>query len=103
VASTPLSHWIGFHLALFLLLAIELFYARRQARLNRDPHHTAIACTGLWIGAALAFAVYLQRTMGSTASIQYVAGYVLEESMSVDNSASSRLTAPISPKSSSGE
>jgi tellurite resistance protein TerC len=85
VPPTPLSHWIGFHLALILLLAVELIYARRQARLGRDPHHTAIACTGLWIAAALAFAVYLQRTVGSTASVQYLAGYVLEESMSVDN------------------
>jgi tellurite resistance protein TerC len=85
VASTPLSHWIGFHLALVALLAIELFYARRQARLQRDPHTTAIACTALWIAAALAFAVYLHFTLGSTASVQYLAGYVLEESMSIDN------------------
>jgi tellurite resistance protein TerC len=84
-ASATFSEWVGFHLVLVLLLAIELFYARRQARLNRDPHHTAIACTTLWIGAALAFAVYLQYTIGSTASVQYLAGYVLEESMSVDN------------------
>jgi tellurite resistance protein TerC len=84
-ASATFSEWIGFHLALILLLAIELFYARRQARLNRDPHTTAIACTSLWIGAALVFALYLQHTIGPTASVQYLAGYVLEESMSADN------------------
>jgi tellurite resistance protein TerC len=85
VPPTPLSHWIGFHLALLLLLAVELVYARRQQRLSRDPHHTAIACTALWIAAALAFAVFLHHSNGPTASVQYLAGYVLEESMSVDN------------------
>jgi tellurite resistance protein TerC len=84
-ASATLSEWIGFHLALLILLAIEFVYARRQHRLARDPHHTAIACTALWIAAALVFAVYLRHSLGPTASIQYLSGYVLEESMSVDN------------------
>jgi tellurite resistance protein TerC len=85
VAPTPLSHWIGFHLALLLLLAIELVYARRQSRLRRDPHRTAISLTGLWIAAALGFAAYIHHWLGVTSSVQYLAGYVLEESMSVDN------------------
>jgi len=79
------SQWIGFHLVLLLLLAVEFVYARRAMRLGRDPHHTAIACTALWITAALAFAVYLHFSAGTTSSVQYLAGYVLEESMSVDN------------------
>lgn len=82
---TPLSHWIGFHFALLLLLAVEFVYARRQKRLGRDPLRTAIACTALWIAAALAFAVFLHQSLGATSSVQYLAGYVLEESMSVDN------------------
>lgn len=88
--ATPLSYWIGFHLALLLLLAVELVYARRAS--NRPPlrtpqsaHRTAIVATSFWIAAALAFALFLRHTHGSAASIQYLAGYVLEESMSVDN------------------
>jgi tellurite resistance protein TerC len=82
---TPLSHWIGFHLALLVLLAVELVYARRQIRLGRDPHRTAIAATTLWIAAALAFAAWLHHAMGAPSSVQYLAGYALEESLSVDN------------------
>ena len=82
---TPLSYWIGFHLALLLLLAVEFVYALRQKRLGRDPHRTAVAATGLWIAAALAFSIFLRQSLGTTSSIQYLAGYVLEESMSVDN------------------
>jgi tellurite resistance protein TerC len=85
VPATPLSHWIGFHLALLALLAVELVYARRQIRLGRDPHHTAIAATTLWIAAALGFGVFLRYSMGTTSSAQYIAGYALEESLSIDN------------------
>jgi tellurite resistance protein TerC len=85
VPHTPLSYWIGFHLALLPLLAVEFVYARRQKRLGRDPHRTAIAATGLWIAAALVFSVFLRQSLGPASSIQYLAGYVLEESMSVDN------------------
>jgi len=85
VPPTPLSHWIGFHLALLILLAVEFIYARRQRDLGRDPHRTAIACTALWIAAALVFSIFLRQSLGPVSSIQYLAGYVLEESMSVDN------------------
>ena len=83
--ATPIVDWIGFHLGLLLLLAVELVYARRQIRLGHAPRRTAIAATSLWIAAALGFALFLRHAFGPTASIQYLAGYVLEESMSVDN------------------
>jgi len=85
VPATPISYWIGFHLALLFLLAVELVYARRQIRLHRDPLRTAIAATTLWIAAALAFGLFLRFSTGTAGSLQYLAGYVLEESMSVDN------------------
>jgi tellurite resistance protein TerC len=85
VPATPLSHWIGFHIVLIVLLGVELVYARRQARLGRDPHHTAIAATTLWIAAALGFAGFIHHSMGTAFSVQYLAGYALEESLSIDN------------------
>jgi tellurite resistance protein TerC len=90
VPPTPFSHWIGFHLALLALLGLELAVARRKSnqpplRTRESAHRTAIAATSLWIAAALAFAAYIYFSIGSTASVQYLAGYVLEESMSIDN------------------
>ena len=82
---TPLSYWLGFHLALLVLLALELVFARRQRRLGRNPQRTAVAATALWIAAALAFAVFLHHSVGASGSVQYLAGYALEESLSVDN------------------
>lgn len=80
--STPLSHWIGFHLALLLLLAAELLYVRRT---THSRHTKSIVATTMWVAAALSFAVYLHYALGAASALQYIAGYALEESLSVDN------------------
>src|SRR5271154_3339749 len=81
--ATPISHWIGFHLFILALLAMELMYARRQG--PTKIHSTSIAATILWVAAALAFALFIFRTMGSQSATQYLAGYAIEESLSIDN------------------
>jgi tellurite resistance protein TerC len=81
--ATPISHWVGFHVFILILLGIELVYARRQGPAR--THSTAIAATILWVAAALVFAVFLFHTMGSESTTQYLAGYAIEESLSVDN------------------
>jgi tellurite resistance protein TerC len=89
--ATPLSHWLGFHLALLILLAAELLYSRwglsscvGELRTRRQ-HRNAIAATVMWIAAALAFAGYLLVTLGHPAATQFLAGYAIEESLSIDN------------------
>jgi tellurite resistance protein TerC len=87
---TPLTYWIGFHLALLTLLAAELAYARRPTnqpplRTPASAHRTSVVATTGWIAAALAFAAFLHHTLGSAASVQFLAGYALEQSLSVDN------------------
>jgi TerC family integral membrane protein len=81
--ATPISHWIGFHLFIFTLLGMELIYARRQG--PTKTHSTSVAATILWIAAALAFALFIFHALGSQATTQYLAGYAIEESLSIDN------------------
>ncbi len=87
---TPLNHWLGFHLALIVLLAAEFLFARWHlpapgpARLARQ-HRTALRATCMWTAAALLFAAWIAHTMGGTSAIQFLAGYSIEESLSVDN------------------
>jgi tellurite resistance protein TerC len=81
--ATPISHWIGFHLFILALLAIELVYARRQG--PRKTHSTAVVATILWVAAALAFALFLFHALGGELTTQYLAGYAIEESLSIDN------------------
>jgi len=84
---TPISHWIGFHLFIFALLAIELVYVRRQARRVGPAHirSTSIVATVVWVTAALAFGFFIFHTTGTEAATQYLAGYAIEESLSIDN------------------
>jgi len=85
VASAPLTDWIGFHIALVGLLAVELWFARRERRLGLDPQRIAIAATVMWTAVALSFALFVHHRLGGTASVQYLAGYALEQSLSIDN------------------
>ncbi|MEO6817841.1 MAG: TerC/Alx family metal homeostasis membrane protein [Edaphobacter sp.] len=86
-AATPISHWIGFHLFLLVLLAFEFFYTRRRtpAPSPAKAHRNAIFSTILWIAAALGFAIFVFYTLGSESAVQYLAGYAIEESLSIDN------------------
>jgi tellurite resistance protein TerC len=78
-----MSHWIGFHLFILVLLGIELLYVRHQG--PSKTQSTSVAATILWVAAALAFALFLFRSMGSLSATQYLAGYAIEESLSIDN------------------
>lgn len=78
---TPLSYWIAFHVALVVLLALEYGLARRL----RDTHRKAVYATALWVAASLIFSVLLLPRFHGEGSLQYLAGYAIEEALSVDN------------------
>jgi tellurite resistance protein TerC len=80
--ATPLSHWIGFHLGLLLLLGVELVYARRS---KHSRHTKAVVETVVWVGVALSFSLFLLKTLDGAQAVQYLAGYAIEEALSIDN------------------
>ena len=93
MGATPLSHWIGFHLYLLAILGLELaFYRYRRAR-RPDPDQetgaetrsTAVVATARWVGAALLLTLFVLRTLGAHRATEYLAGYSIEEALSVDN------------------
>src|SRR5579864_8706213 len=81
--ATPISHWIGFHVFILVLLGMELIYVRHQG--PAKTHATSIAASILWVVSALSFAVFVFYTMGSHSTTQYLAGYAIEQSLSIDN------------------
>lgn len=83
MSGTPISHWIGFHLCIFALLALELIYVRWQG--PGRVRSTSVAATVMWVGAALVFGLFILHTLGGDAATQYLAGYAIEESLSIDN------------------
>ncbi len=78
---TPLSYWIWFHVALAVLLALEF----GLSRLVRDTRHKAIWAVSLWALLAVGLAGLLVKPYGSNGATQYLASYVLEQSLSIDN------------------
>lgn len=91
MVSIPLNPWIGFHLALLLLLGAELIFSRwglsrcvGEARTRRQ-HRNAIAATLLWTVAALGLAGLVYYGHGRVPATQFLAGFAIEESLSIDN------------------
>ena len=83
--------WIAFHAALVILLAFELTFSRwgmkrlgPEARARRQ-HRNAVFATLMWVAAALGLAAIIWRMMGATSGTQFLAGYAIEEALSVDN------------------
>lgn len=79
--ATPISYWIGFHVALVLLLSAEYIMAHRV----REPRRKALYATFLWVAASLVLAGLLLPRFHSEGSVQYLAAYAIEESLSIDN------------------
>ena len=75
--------WILFTLFVLAMLAIDLRV------INRKPHSRkvkeAVISWAVWIALAVIFAVIVYFWRGSQTALEFVTGYVIEESLSVDN------------------
>ena len=78
---TPTYDWIGFHLVLVVFLAAEYLMAQRV----RSPGRRAVLATIFWVAAALGFAGWISHRFHIAGATQYLAGYAMEEALSVDN------------------
>ncbi|MES2390100.1 MAG: TerC/Alx family metal homeostasis membrane protein [Acidobacteriota bacterium] len=78
---TPLSYWIWFHIAIAALMGVE--YLLHLA--FPDPRRKATYALILWTAAALSLAAVLHPHFGSIGSTQYLAGFAIEQALSVDN------------------
>jgi len=78
---TPLSHWLWFHAAILVLMALE--YLLHLA--VPDTRRKAIYATVLWTTAALVLAAILIPHYKISGATQFLAGYALEQALSVDN------------------
>jgi tellurite resistance protein TerC len=83
IAGAPLTYWIGFHAVVLLLLVTDLVLLGR--RRDGPRFRSALLWTIFLIVLALAFAAFLLRTQGPEHALEFVSGYVLEGSLSIDN------------------
>jgi len=77
------SMWWMFNLFILLLLALDLGVANRRDQ-EVSLRQALMGCA-FWIGLALAFNLLIYVWRGSDAALQFLAGYLIEESLSIDN------------------
>jgi tellurite resistance protein TerC len=83
IAGAPLTYWIGFHAIVLLLLVIDLVLLGRKQEGPR--FRSALLWTVFLIILALGFAALLLYTQGPQHALEFISGYVLEGSLSIDN------------------
>ena len=81
--SAPWWAWAGFHAFVFLMLALDL------GVFNRRVHAPSIREAGIWsavwIALSLLFNGLVFQAGGTQKGLEWLTGYVLEKSLSVDN------------------
>jgi tellurite resistance protein TerC len=82
-ASVPVSWWIAFNGFVMLMLALDLGVFNRKAHVVRLRE--ALGWTGVWIALAMVFNAWIGWRVGPEAGKEFLAGYLLEKSLSVDN------------------
>ena len=75
--------WLGFNVFVLLMLALDLgvFHKKSHAVSVKE----ALTWSGVWIALALAFnyGIYVYR--GETVALEFLTGYLIEKSLSIDN------------------
>jgi len=82
-SSAPWWAWLGFHLLVLVMLALDL------GVFNKDAHapgmREAAWWSAVWVMLALVFNGVVWKGMGSVKAAEFLTGYLLEKSLSVDN------------------
>jgi len=81
--AAPWWAWVGFHAFVFLMLALDLGVFNR--RVHAPSVREAAIWSGVWITLALLFSVLIFQAEGPQKGLEWLTGYVLEKSLSVDN------------------
>ena len=75
--------WIGFSLFIVFMLSLDLGLLNRKAHSIR--YREAWIWTGVWVTLAMLFAYIVFRYQGSQRGLEFLTGYIIELSLSVDN------------------
>lgn len=75
--------WIGFNAFIILMLALDLGVFHRKA--HEVGFKEAITWSAIWIGLALLFNLGIYYYFGKVRAIEFLTGYIIEKSLSVDN------------------
>ena len=75
--------WGGFIAFILAMLALDLFVFQRKAHAIRIRE--SLALTAFWVALALLFNLLVYWKHGPHAGLEFLTGYLIEESLSMDN------------------
>ena len=81
--SYELILWISFNAFILLMLALDLGVFQRK--IHAVTVKEALIWSAVWIVLALAFNVFVYYDFGKQKALEFLTGYILEKSLSVDN------------------
>ncbi len=84
IGGASLTWWIGFHAAVIVLLAADSLLPGRRAE-SRHAQTIALLWTLFLALCAAGFAAWIAVAQGHVPALQFVAGYTIETSLSIDN------------------
>jgi tellurite resistance protein TerC len=81
--STNIWFWVAFHVGVFIALAVDLIsFKRRDRELSM---RAAIQRSLIWVALSLCFNYLVWKSKGDDAGLDFLTGYIIEYSLSVDN------------------
>jgi len=75
--------WSGFATVIGIMLILDLGIFNRKS--HEISFREAAAWTALWVSLALGFNAWVYLQMGPQKAMEFLAGYLIEQSLSVDN------------------
>ncbi len=81
--TTSIFFWVGFNLFILLMLALDLFVFNRKA--HTISVREATIWSAVWISLALLFDLLIFFRFGKVKALEFLTGYVIEKSLSIDN------------------
>jgi tellurite resistance protein TerC len=79
----PLWIWIAFTISVFILIILDLLVFQRNVKAISTKQ--ALITSACWIGLALLFNLGIYFFKGKETALNFLAGYLIEESLSIDN------------------
>ena len=82
IAGASLTFWISFHAIVIVLLFVDLVLLQRSKTVSL---RAAWSWTAVVAAIAFCFAIFLSQTEGSQRGLEFLSGYIVEGSLSIDN------------------
>ena len=80
---TSIWFWIAFHIGVFVAIGIDLFSSKRRGR--ELSIRAALRRTAIWVLVSLGFNALVWRIKGPHHALDFLTGYLIEYSLSMDN------------------